>query len=70
MYYIYNMDISCNDVFVQMKFDIRNYRKLTDKELEYIHLLTEKQKTEMIYIYDIVLYSITEAINISNDLLE
>jgi hypothetical protein len=64
------MDISCNDMFVQMKFDIRNYRKLTDKELEYIHLMTEKQKTEIIYIYDVVLYSITEAVIECKELLE
>ena len=40
------------DQFTLLKDNIKNYRKLTDIQLAYIHTLSETQKLEIILLYN------------------
>ena len=45
-----------------MKDDIKNFRPLTDIQLEQLEILTEIEKIEIIKIYNVLLSSITDII--------
>lgn len=40
------------DIFTLIKDKIKNYKKLTDAELEFIETLSESQKIELILLYN------------------
>ena len=46
------------DTFTLIKDNVKNYRILTEPELQYLYQLTEEQKIELIQIYDRVIRSI------------
>jgi len=48
------------DMFTIIKFYIRNMVKLNDPQLLYIDTLSNEQKMEIIKLYNVVLFSVTE----------
>ncbi len=47
-----------NVQFQQIKFDIRNFGLLTKEQISNIHKMDEKQKEEIIIIYNDIIHSL------------